>query len=127
MSSEPAIVVLATPWYRRKPLLLLGTAAIPIVATTVGLAAMQLLSPSQPAGQTLLATHLPADTLVYAELDLEPEGAQAAALDALNERLATFGAGDGAARLMIRCSRGSLAVTTAIVGTSVPGPMGESP
>ena len=100
MSSESPFVAPVAPWYRRRLILLIGIGAALIVAATVGLAATQLLSPPQPDGPTLLATHLPADTLVYAELDLEPEGGQAAALDALNERLAAFGAGDGAARLL---------------------------
>ncbi|MGH2385210.1 MAG: DUF3352 domain-containing protein, partial [Candidatus Limnocylindria bacterium] len=100
MSSEPPNVVSVMPWYRRRLALLGAIGATVIVAATAGLAATRLLAPPALTGPTLLATHLPADTLVYAELDLEPDGGQAAALDALNERLAAFGAGDGAARLL---------------------------
>jgi hypothetical protein len=84
----------------RRPIVLVAGAAIIIVAVAGAILGASLLGRPQLTGPVVLASRLPADTLVYLELDLEPTGSQAAALEALNDRLGVAGGEEGAARLL---------------------------
>ena len=100
MSLEQPTAVPRRAWYRRGPVVAAALVGGLVLVAVAALAATRVLVPAAPSGPLLLADHLPARTLIFVELDLEPDGGQAAALDALNERLAAFGAGDGAGRLL---------------------------
>jgi hypothetical protein len=101
VSAEPFILPETVPWHRRRAIMLavVGALALGAAAIAAAVTLPRLLS-AEPGGPIVHAGVLPADTAVYLELDLEPEGTQAVALGALTERLGATGAGAGVARLL---------------------------
>lgn len=101
MSTEPSIEPEALPWHRRRGIIfaVAGAAALGVAAIAAAVALPRLLS-DEPGGPIVHAGVLPAGTAVYLELDLEPEGTQAAALDSVTERFGLAATGDGIARLL---------------------------
>lgn len=87
---------------RRRPWLLAGVAALLLIVGAMAVVAVSFLAQDQdlPAGPIRMAASLPADTVAYLELDLEPDGAQGEALAALGARFGDPDAAPGIAALL---------------------------